>query len=252
VFAIWDGAWGKSMSWHPTRTPGSSLRRFRIGVTWWSGSVAVLWLALALWRTVDPRFPAVRGPVVLRLAQSRGREPRHLSRGQRSMRSRLVMILAVVLAAAAVAVRAAGWSIVPAAPGGARLPAARIGLLPGRLRAGAPPGYGPVAEFAQAAGRQPNLVGYYSGWAEPFDTSFAEMIHKHGVIPFVQIDPTDASVAAIAAGTYDGYLRSYADSVRDFGHAVVIGFGHEMNAPGTRGATGMSRRRRSWRRGGTS
>jgi cellulose synthase/poly-beta-1,6-N-acetylglucosamine synthase-like glycosyltransferase len=52
VFAIWDGAWGKSMSWHPTRTPGSSLRRFRIGITWWSGSAAVLWLALAIWRTV--------------------------------------------------------------------------------------------------------------------------------------------------------------------------------------------------------
>jgi cellulose synthase (UDP-forming) len=52
VFAIWDGAWGKSMSWHPTRTPGSSLRRFRIGVTWWSGSAAIVWLALALWRTV--------------------------------------------------------------------------------------------------------------------------------------------------------------------------------------------------------
>ncbi len=47
----------------------------------------------------------------------------------------------------------------------------------------------------------------------------------------MQIDPTYASVAAIAAGDYDDYLRSYADSVRDFGHAVVIGFGHEMNAP---------------------
>jgi cellulose synthase/poly-beta-1,6-N-acetylglucosamine synthase-like glycosyltransferase len=52
VFAIWDGARGKSMSWHPTRTPGSSLPRFRIGVTWWSGTAAVLWLALALWRMV--------------------------------------------------------------------------------------------------------------------------------------------------------------------------------------------------------
>jgi cellulose synthase/poly-beta-1,6-N-acetylglucosamine synthase-like glycosyltransferase len=51
VFAIWDGVRGKSMSWHPTRTPGSSLRRFRIGVRWWSGSAAVLWLALAIWRT---------------------------------------------------------------------------------------------------------------------------------------------------------------------------------------------------------
>ena len=50
VFAIWDGARGTSMSWHPTRTPGSSLRRFRLGVTWWSGGAAVVWLALAGWR----------------------------------------------------------------------------------------------------------------------------------------------------------------------------------------------------------
>jgi cellulose synthase (UDP-forming) len=51
VFAIWDGARGKSMGWQPTRTPGSSLRRFRIGVTWWSGGIAAAWTALAIWRT---------------------------------------------------------------------------------------------------------------------------------------------------------------------------------------------------------
>ena len=51
VFALWDGARGKSMGWHPTRTPGSSLRRFRIGVTWWSGGAAFLWVTLAVWRT---------------------------------------------------------------------------------------------------------------------------------------------------------------------------------------------------------
>jgi cellulose synthase (UDP-forming) len=57
VFAIWDGARGKSMGWHPTRTPGSSLRRFRIGVTAWSGGAAVLWLGLAVWRTVSLAAP---------------------------------------------------------------------------------------------------------------------------------------------------------------------------------------------------
>jgi cellulose synthase (UDP-forming) len=51
VFAIWDGARGKSMGWHPSRTPGSSLRRFRIGVTGWSGGAALVWLGLAVWRT---------------------------------------------------------------------------------------------------------------------------------------------------------------------------------------------------------
>jgi cellulose synthase/poly-beta-1,6-N-acetylglucosamine synthase-like glycosyltransferase len=51
VFALWDGIRGKSMGWQPTRTPGSSLRRFRIGVTWWSGGAASLWVILAVWRT---------------------------------------------------------------------------------------------------------------------------------------------------------------------------------------------------------
>jgi cellulose synthase (UDP-forming) len=50
VFAIWDGARGKNMSWHPSRTPGSSLPRFRTGVIWWSGGAALLWLGLAVWR----------------------------------------------------------------------------------------------------------------------------------------------------------------------------------------------------------
>jgi cellulose synthase (UDP-forming) len=52
VFSIWDSARGKTMSWHPTRTPGGALRRFRIWVTGWSGGTALLWAGLAIWRTV--------------------------------------------------------------------------------------------------------------------------------------------------------------------------------------------------------
>jgi mannan endo-1,4-beta-mannosidase len=147
------------------------------------------------------------------------------------MRSRLVLALAVAFAMVSVA--AVILRIQPAP----RKPVVHASLPPtlasylGVFEAGAPPSYGPIASFATAAGREPNLIGYYSGWAQPFDTAFAEAVRGHGIIPFVQIDPTDASVAAIAAGTYDDYLRSYADSVADFGHPVVIGFGHEMNAP---------------------
>jgi mannan endo-1,4-beta-mannosidase len=94
-----------------------------------------------------------------------------------------------------------------------------------------PPGYGPIEEFAKAAGKKPNLVGYYSGWNVPFPMSFADSMHSHGVIPLVQIDPSIASVAEIADGGYDRYLRQYAYAVRNFGHPVVIGFGHDMNAP---------------------
>ena len=94
----------------------------------------------------------------------------------------------------------------------------------------APDTYQSVANFAKVADMQPNLVGYYSGWREPFQTSFAETVRGHGAATIVQWDPTLVSVAKIATGGYDAYLRSFADSVRDFGHPVVIGFGHEMNA----------------------
>jgi serine/threonine protein kinase len=104
-------------------------------------------------------------------------------------------------------------------------PSSYLGVdVPGR------PDYRAVADFAAAAGRTPNLVGYFSGWAEPFNSGFAQMLHRHHVVPLVQIEPTDASVAAIAAGSYDDYLTAYADAVRDFGHPVVISFGDEMNA----------------------
>ncbi len=142
----------------------------------------------------------------------------------------------VLLAAAVIVVVAVAFSIARVVPQ-SRPPSAVHATLPSSLasylgvyEAGSPHVYQPIVNFAKAARRQPNLVGYYSGWAEPFAASFARQLRSHGAVTLVQIDPSFASVSAIAAGDYDAYLRSYADSVRDFGHAVVIGFGHEMNA----------------------
>jgi Glycosyl hydrolase family 26 len=92
------------------------------------------------------------------------------------------------------------------------------------------PSYGPVEKFAQAVGREPDLVGYYSGWYVPFATSFADSIHRRGIIPLVEIIPADVSVSAIASGRDDGYLSAYAEAVRAYRHSVVISFGPEMNA----------------------
>jgi mannan endo-1,4-beta-mannosidase len=147
------------------------------------------------------------------------------------MRSRLVMMVPVALAIAALVVvglhLASGAQAHP--DGRAALPARPAGYL-GVYEPSAPASYGQIIQFAAAVGREPNLAGYYSGWPEPFKTDFAVTARMHGAATLVQIDPTGASVAAIAAGDYDAYLRSYADAVRDFGHPVVIGFGHEMNA----------------------
>jgi mannan endo-1,4-beta-mannosidase len=148
------------------------------------------------------------------------------------MKSRVPLILALLLATFALGF--AGSRLIdsvphPPPPAHASLPPALASYL-GTFEPGAPSDYGVVASFARTANRQPNLVGYYSGWTQPFDMASARMLQAHGAVPFVQIDPTATSIKGIANGTYDDYLRSYADSVRNFRHAVVIGFGHEMNA----------------------
>ena len=151
------------------------------------------------------------------------------------MRYRLLTLAAVVIAAAAVVlavVRAhplAGDSHADAAAH-ATLAAPKPASYLGVYEHGPPFSYRQVTRFAQVAGKQPNLVGYYSGWGQAFETSFAQKVNKHAAVTIMQWDPTDASIGGIAAGSYDHYLRSFADSVRDFGRPVVIGFGHEMNA----------------------
>ena len=146
------------------------------------------------------------------------------------MRAWMVILVAVLIAATAVTfvvrqfASSSGSAGVPAP-----LPTNQASYL-GVYEHGALSTYQPVAKFSKAAGQQPNLVGYYSGWGEPFETSFAETATRHSAITIVQWDPTLVSVSKIAAGGYDSYLRSFADSVREFGRPVVIGFGHEMNA----------------------
>jgi mannan endo-1,4-beta-mannosidase len=144
------------------------------------------------------------------------------------MRYRLVTLIGFVIAVTAIAVTSSRITFrYPPAVHQTLAPKAASYL--GVFEAGSPPPYERVEEFSAMARQKPNLVAYYSGWAQPFNVSYATMLHGHGTIPLVQVDPSFASVPAIAAGDYDTYLRSYADSVRDYGHAVVIGFGHEMN-----------------------
>jgi hypothetical protein len=146
------------------------------------------------------------------------------------MRSRLAMVVAAVIAAAAVIIVVSRFvSSTDPAAADAPLPTSQASYL-GVYEHGVLQAYQPVADFARAADQQPNLVGYYSGWREPFEISFAETVSGHGAITILQWDPTFASVPKIVSGGYDGYLRSFADSVRKFGRPVVIGFGHEMNA----------------------
>jgi mannan endo-1,4-beta-mannosidase len=122
-------------------------------------------------------------------------------------------------------------AVIPGLPTATPTPHSKTGSYIGVFEPGAPESYAGIAAFTKTTGVNPGVVSYYSGWNEPFQTGFAAKAARHGALTLVQIDPTNISLAAIASGQYDNYLRTYANSVRSFGHKVILGFGHEMNGP---------------------
>lgn len=106
-----------------------------------------------------------------------------------------------------------------------------LGSVPlvGVYEPGAPGSWSDFGTFADVSGVKPGIVGYYSSWREPFGSSFAQTAWNHGAYVLVQLQPGDVSLASIADGDSDAYLRSFADAVAAFGHPVILSFGHEMN-----------------------
>ncbi len=141
----------------------------------------------------------------------------------------LTIVVAIIAAAAIVAgVSLYNKSADSAGPLPVNLPTTPQSYL-GVYANGAPTSYDGVTTFTNATGAKPDIVMYYSGWFVPFKTSFATTAAQNGAVPLVQMDPTGVSIAAIAAGKYDGYLSAYAEAVRAYHHPVILSFGHEMN-----------------------
>jgi mannan endo-1,4-beta-mannosidase len=154
----------------------------------------------------------------------------HHGRNRQKKSRRLVNSLIAVVAIAAIAAGVIIYnrSSDPTGPLPVSLPPATASYL-GVYVKGVPQSYAPVTAFKSVTGSKPDVVMYYSGWYVPFPTHFATTASDQGAVPLVQMDPDGISVAAIAAGKYDGYLSAYAESVRLYHHPVILSFGHEMN-----------------------
>jgi hypothetical protein len=137
--------------------------------------------------------------------------------------SRAVLVLSAV--AAVISACSAAGGVSSANAGSSNAFSCYLGL----FEPSNPESYVAIDSFASDIGHQPDIVLYYSGWNEKFQTSFAEQAAAHGATVLVQIDPTDINMAALAAGEFDSYISRYAQQVRAYGHRVIIGFGHEMN-----------------------
>ena len=86
-----------------------------------------------------------------------------------------------------------------------------------------------VLKFGRTIGYKPDMLLVYNEWRTKFRTGIAWKAYRQNMILVDQIEPKNVSLLAIATGKYDPYLQRFATSVRDFGHQVIISFGHEMN-----------------------
>ena len=179
----------------------------------------------------------------MRVRLSRRAVSRHRTASRFSWRGRwqvwqfraLIGVIAAVVVAVVIAVayqprtvgRASGW---PAGHRGAATLVTTPYHYLGVAEANEIASYRPVSQFAATVGRQPNMVLYYTALGTPFRVQLARAASAHGAVTFVQMNPGSTRLAAVAAGVEDHYLRSFANSVRSFGGAVVMGFAPEMNA----------------------
>jgi cellulose synthase (UDP-forming) len=62
AYAIWDSLRRRRLEWRPTgsrtATNNDKARRFRVGITLWGGSTALVWVGAALWRMTTIDAPA--------------------------------------------------------------------------------------------------------------------------------------------------------------------------------------------------
>jgi mannan endo-1,4-beta-mannosidase len=133
--------------------------------------------------------------------------------------------LALTACAAAAVLHPAAHRHRPAAlsPGCARaaLPFAGV-ILP-------PPQPSALRALTAKSGMHVGAEEFYATFGAPFLPGREDGAEKAGMLPVLQWNPLHSSVAAIAAGRYDAYLRSYARAVRAFDCPIVLSFGHEMN-----------------------
>lgn len=119
---------------------------------------------------------------------------------------------------------------------------------------GLPTDLGALDALSTAVGDRPGMAMWYDAWSNgtTFPISSAQALAATGTKVTVTWEPWDPAAgvdqpaysdARIAGGTFDAYLRSYAQSVKSYGQPITIRFAHEMNgtwypwSPGVNGNT---------------
>ncbi len=145
------------------------------------------------------------------------------------MRARCLLLIMAIVFTVSITACSSEKPPTPATGIGASRPDGQTSPIIGVYEPDDPGSYSQVSAFASAIGRWPAIVSYYGNWGMPFQRTFASQVFSHGSETLVQLDPRNVTLAAIASGQHDRYLRAYASAVRSFGRQVIISFGQEMN-----------------------
>lgn len=94
---------------------------------------------------------------------------------------------------------------------------------------GAPASLDPVRDFTTKVGKQPNILLYYAAWGDEFDAQAIRNARAIGALPVMEWEPFKPSIADIADGGSDDYIRKFATAVQKLNLPVAISFAHEMN-----------------------
>jgi hypothetical protein len=92
-------------------------------------------------------------------------------------------------------------------------------------------------------GKPMSVVLWYQSWVQggqrqPFPTAQMEAVREHGAIPVLAWQPEEYpgtasepqfSLASIAGGAWDDYIRTYAAAAKAWGHPFFMRFASEMN-----------------------
>lgn len=73
------------------------------------------------------------------------------------------------------------------------------------------------------------MVETYMTFGTPVNIANVAAIMNDGAMPVIQLNPYHISLASIADGRYDGYLKRFATAIWQLGQRVVVSFAAEAN-----------------------
>ncbi len=109
-------------------------------------------------------------------------------------------------------------------------------------------GMNPVLELETKLGRRLDIVHWFTNWDNPYYPELVEAASQGGRLPLISWQPHNQSVADIAAGRYDGYLREWARGAASAPGPVYVRPFPEMNGDWTPWNGDTATFRAAWRR----